>query len=191
MGVVLAFRTESSQDAVLDVLEILWETKRQSIALIETWLTLTKDAEIKAGLATHLTDERRHFRFLGEEIKRRGGRLGTGMEHLLRRPFSLALGQPEDALRLAAFYGGIKGFTLQRCDHMLPGLDHSLAMTLEKIAREEERHLRWADIRLRRVHGIQERRQCEATQEQIEACLEAIWSKAWRRLTAVRLRLAS
>lgn len=186
MGAVVELRAERPRDVILEVLEYLWETKRQSIALLERWLAMTPDQELKVGLATHLAEERRHFRLLAEEIKRRAGRPGVGLEPLLRRPFALAMAQTRENRRVCAFYRGIKGFTIQRCGHLIPVVDAGLARTLEQIAREDERHLRWAEIRLSRIRDVQEKRQCGVLLEEVEAALELVWLRPWRRLTPLR-----
>lgn len=190
MRAAVALERDGSADVILEILGRLWETKRQSIALVEAWRAMTADAEIRAGLATHLVDERRHFRILSDEIKRRGGR-PRPLEYLLRRPFALALAQPKDVYRLSIFYRGIKAFTFQRCGHLIPVVDRPLACSLEQIAREEERHIRWAEIRLARLHDAQEKRRCSALVDQVESALDTVWSKPWRRLTAIGLRRAS
>ncbi len=191
MGVVVAFRGDGTRDVILEILEHLWETKRQSIALVETWQAKTADAEIRAGLATHLSDERRHFRILGEEIRRRGGRPAVALEYLLRRPFGLVLAQTSDSHRLSAFYRGIKAFTFVRCGHLIPVVDQELARALEQIARDEERHIRWAEIRLARIRDMEERRECTVLLDQVECALEGVWAKPWRRLTLNRVPRAS
>jgi len=191
LGAVVELRRDGSHDVILEILDHLWETKRQSIALLETWLAKTPDHEIKVGLATHLTDERRHFRLLGEEIKRRGGRPVAPLHDLLGRPFGVAQAQSKDIYRVGVLYRGIKAFTVLRCCRLLPLVDAGLARTLDQITREEEGHIRWAEIRLGRIRDMGERRQCAAVVDEVEGALELIWARPWRQLSAAGLRKAS
>jgi hypothetical protein len=179
-----------SREAVLEVLGRLWQTKQSSINLMEKWLTKTADFEIKTGLKSQVTDERRHLRLLGEQIVRLGGSLkAAAHEQFLGRPMAIVLAQPNDLYRLSAFHRGVKGFTAVRCGHLIPMVDAQLARVLEQITREDERHIRWAEIRLSRALDLTEVRQCRFIVERIQAAMEIIWSRPWRRLTQVRLRI--
>lgn len=189
MGLALATRQDVPREAVLEVLARLWQTKQSSISLLEKWLTRTADFDVKTGLKSQVTDERRHLRLLGEEIVRLGGSLkAAANDQALGRPIAIVLAQPNDLYRLSAFHRGVKRFTTVRCGHLIPLVDPQLARVLEQIAREDERHIRWADIRLSRALGLHEVRQCRFIVERIEAAMEAIWSRPWRRLTQVRFR---
>jgi hypothetical protein len=168
----------------------------RSISICEKWLARTEDAEIKAGLQRQLIDERRHLRLIGEEIKRLGGSIATlARENHLGRPFALVLTQPNDLYRLSAFHRGIKVFTLNRCGYLIPHVDLKLARTLEQIILDEERHIRWADLRISRVlHSdtfsqvldSNEVRQCKQIMDKVEAMLEAAWPKPWLDLVHAR-----
>jgi rubrerythrin len=179
---------ESSRDAVLQMLARLWQIKLRSISIIEKWLARTVDAEIKAGLQFQIIDERRHLRLVGAEINRLGGRLGTlARQNRFGRPFALVQAQPSDAYRLSVFHRGMKPFTLERCGHMMPLVDDELGRTLERIILDEERHIRWADIRLARVQDEEERRRCKALSEGVEAMLDKAWPKPWLELARNRI----
>lgn len=190
MGYAVPSKDQNSRDAILELLSRLWQTKLKSITLLEKWLAKTSDFDIKAGLKAQMEDERRHLRILSDEIKRLGGRLtGTTTEQLLNRPFAMVQAQGSDSERLSAFYHGIKAFTLDRCSKLIPVVDQYLARALEQIAREEDRHIRWADLRLERLLDVNEARQCKMLVDRMEATLESIWSRPWQRLNQLRYRV--
>ncbi|HLF77039.1 MAG TPA: ferritin-like domain-containing protein [Dehalococcoidia bacterium] len=177
------------REATLDVVQRLWRTKLKSITLLEKWLAKTSDLDIKAGLKTQLADERRHLRMLGEEVARLGGRLqGSTLDRVLERPFAMIQAQASDAYKLSAFYHGVKAYTVVRCGRMLPFVDQALARTLEQISRDEQGHIRWAEIRLSRIDDIHEQRQLEFLIDKMEKLLDSIWSKSWIKLTAIRYK---
>jgi hypothetical protein len=189
-----AQRTDNQpvREVTLDVIQRLWRTKLKSITLLEKWLAKTSDLDIKSGLKMQLADERRHLRMLGEEVARLGGRLqGSTLDTVLDRPFAIIQAQTSDAYKLSAFYHGIKAHTVQRCGRMLPFVDQALAHTLEQISRDEQGHIRWAEIRLSRIEDIHEQRQLEFLMDKTERLLDAIWSKSWIRLTAIRYKYLS
>jgi rubrerythrin len=190
MGYMVPSKDQNSRDAILELLSRLWQTKLRSITLLEKWLAKTGDLDIKAGLKAQIEDERRHLRILSDEIKRLGGRLGgPSGEQFFDRPFVIVQAQGKDAQRLATFYYGIKAFTLDRCSKLIPFVDLALSRTLEQIAREEDRHIRWAELRLQRLLDVDEARQCKMLVERMEATLEAVWSKPWQRLNLLRHRV--
>jgi 1,2-phenylacetyl-CoA epoxidase catalytic subunit len=189
MAFALQPKNQSTKDAVIEVVQRLWRTKLKSITLLEKWLAKTSDLEIKAGLKTQLADERRHLRILGEEVKRLGGRLQSStLDQMLERPFAMIQAQASDVYKLSAYYHGIKAFTVVRCSRMIPLVDQALARTLEQIARDEEGHIRWAEIRLARVRDLNEQRQLDFLITRMEGLLESVWSKSWRQLTMVKQR---
>ena len=189
MGVALISRERASDEAVLESVQRLWRTKLKSVTALEKWLSKTGDFEIKAGLKAQLLDERRHLRILGEEVKRLGGRLsGSTLDQVLERPFAMILAQASDMERLTAFHRGLKAFTVVRCGRLIPLVDAALARTLEQIARDDEGHIRWADIRLQRIGDITERRRLYFLMEKMETSLDAVWAKAGRRLSLVQPR---
>jgi hypothetical protein len=189
MPYALSSQTEQSQDTVLQLLTRLWQTKLRSISVCERWLGRTEDADVKAGLQRQLIDERRHLRMIGDEIKRLGGSIAMlARENRLGRPFALVLTQSSDLHRLSAFHRGIKVFTLNRCGYLIPHVDINLARTLEQIILDEERHIRWADMRMAlvlrsetfsQVLNSDEVRQCKLLMEKVETMLEAAWPKPW------------
>lgn len=172
----------SLDDPVSEIVARLWQTKLRSISLLEDWLPRASDFSIRAGLHTHLGDERRHQRILGNEITRRGGRRGAAaVGQVLDRPFDLVRSQPDDLSRLRLYHQGIKKITVQYCDRILPFLDPALAQVVEQITRDEARHVRWAEIRLAQVARAGGR--TDRPLQEIEAAMEAVWSKPWRRMT--------
>jgi rubrerythrin len=191
MGYMVPPKDQNSRDAILELLSRLWQTKLKSITLLEKWFGKTSDLDIKAGLKAQIEDERRHLRILSDEIKRLGGRLGAPFgEQFFDRPFVMVQAQGKDSQRLSAFYYGIKAFTLDRCSKLIPFVDDALSRTLEQIAREEDRHIRWAEFRLGRLLDTEEARQCKLLVERMEATLEAVWAKPWQRLSQLRYRVA-
>ena len=176
----------SLDDAILEVLERLWTTKLNSIALIERWASQTGDMEIGAGLSLQLEDERRHLRLIGEQIRRLGGRFpARGADHHLARPFQEAEASSSDVSRLFAFYRGIKAFTIDRCGHLIPMVDGTLAQTLEGIAREEERHIRWADSKIQRLLTYDKMRECNILLGHMKTSLELGWERTWRQVQRI------
>ncbi len=176
-----------SDVALMEVLVRLWQTKQKSIAVLEKWLLKTADIEIKMGLKSQLTDERRQIHILDDEIKRFGGLASTAArENALDRPFAIVLSQPNDALRLTAFHRGIKVFSVDRCGHLIPLVESRLARVLEQMARDDERHVRWADIRLARTQGIEEQRQRSVLQRRVLDALETAWTRPWTQLARRR-----
>jgi rubrerythrin len=169
-------RQGQSTDQVMEILSRLWQTKLKSITALEKWLTKTVDAEIKAGIQLQLIDERRHLRLLDEEIKRLGGRVTTEMNQIAQ-PFAVFLAQSNDLYRLNALYRGIKAFTLDRCSHLIPLVDPQLARVLDQISREEQRHIRWAEIRVARLLKSGEARECYLLTERLKRMLESAWSR--------------
>jgi hypothetical protein len=178
-------RQGPATDQVLEILTRLWQTKLKSITALEKWLTKTADAEIKAGIQLQLIDERRHLRLLDEEIKRLGGRVAAQVDHVAQ-PFAVFLGQSSDLYRLNALYHGIKAFTLDRCSHLIPLVDQQLARVLDQISREEQRHIRWAEIRVARLLKDGDARECYLLTERLKRMLESAWSRPWLSLTRRR-----
>jgi rubrerythrin len=167
---------------VAEIVARLWQTKLRSISLLEDWLPQTSDFGIRAGLQSHLGEERRHQRILGAEITRRGGRRGAAaVGHVLDRPFDLVRDQTDDLERVRLFHQGIKACTVLYCERFLPLLDPGLAHVLEQITRDEQRHIRWAEIRLSQEDTG--KRRPDPFLAEIEAAMEAVWSRPWRRLS--------
>jgi hypothetical protein len=172
--------TDASNGAVLDVLQRLWQTKLNGIKLIEDWIAETRDAEVVAGLTNQLIDERRHLRLVGDQIRRFGGRFHAIQSDGIARAFAEAKANRADVQRLFAFHRGIKAFTLDRCSHLMPYVDAALAQTLERIAQEEERHIRWADLRLQRLLTHDKMRDCNLLLGRMQSTLESVWGRSWR-----------
>ena len=165
-----------SPDPVMEVLARIYQTKLRSVSLLEEWIPRTTDFEVKAGLQSHLAEERRHLRMLGDEIKRRGGRYATTtLDQVLSKPFALVMAQPDDLSRVRAFHYGIKASCASHCSRLIPLVDVGLGRVLEQVTRDEERHIRWADIRLARSSGVLAGRQFDAALARVEAAMEAVW----------------
>jgi len=179
-------RSEFSEESLFDILTRLWQIKLRSIDLLDRWLASTRDSDLKAGIAAHLADERRHLRLLADEVKRRSGRQPSAVDYVVTKPFALVQAQPNDLLKLCAFHRGIKTSTNERCYRLLSLSDAKLAELLAEILQDEERHLRWADLRLRIMSGEDVRR-CNALLEKMSGAMEAVWSRPWRHLTQSRL----
>jgi len=168
---------------ITDALDHLSQTKLRGVSYLERWLKQTKDVEIRVGLETQLIDERRHARLLAEETKRL-----SSVAFTRHSPPALGgLYREIDALetdlhRLCVFHRGVKAFTLNRCGHLIPVVETGLSRTLEQISREEERHIRWADIRLARLLTHDEMRSCNLLMSRIWAVLEASWERTCRDL---------
>ena len=172
-------RGEPDSDVVLQLLSRLWQIKLRSISILEKWLAKTADAEIKSGLQFQVIDERRHLRILGDEINRLGSRIGSlARENRFGRPFAMVQTQSTDFQRLTVFHRGLKVFTVERCGQIMPFVDDGVARTMERIILDEERHIRWADIRLARMDE-EEQRQAKLLRERMETILEAAWPKPW------------
>ena len=185
---IAAFREEPKENPVLEILARIWQTKLRSVDLLEEWIPRATDFEVKAGLTTQLADERRNLRLLGDEIRRRGGRQAAHMlDQILNKPFAIVMTQPDDLSRVAAFYQGIKAYTATHCGRLTSFVDPGLARVLEQVMRDEERHLRWAEIRLARTRGVYAGRQHDAVVRRIDEAMEAVWAKPWRRLTLTRM----
>jgi rubrerythrin len=174
------------EESIFDVLTRLWQVKMQSVDALERWRASAKDSDVKAGLGAQIADERRHIRLLADEIRRRGGRAPTVVDHVVTKAFALVQAQPNDMLKLCAYHRGIKATTKQRCYRLMSFADAQLAELLEELLQDEDRHLRWADQRLRPISGEDVRR-CNALLEKVGGVMEAVWSRPWRHLSASKL----
>ncbi|HLG12309.1 MAG TPA: ferritin-like domain-containing protein [Dehalococcoidia bacterium] len=179
-------RSAVSEESLFDVLTRLWQIKLQSIDLLERWTTSVKDTDIKAGISVQLADERRHLRLLADEIRRRGGRQPSTVDHVVTKAFAIVQAQPNDLMKLCALHRGIKTSTNDRCYRLISLADAALCELLEGILQDEERHLRWADIRLRSISGEDVRR-CNVLLEKMSDATGAVWSRPWRHLSPSRL----
>lgn len=171
---------ETPQAAVVEVLQRLWHTKLSSIALLERWRSETSDTEIKAGLANQVIDERRHATMIGEQIRRLGGRILPLHRDAMTRVFDDAQSAREDLYRLLAVYRGVKAYTVDRCGHLMPHVDAALGQVLDRLTLDEERHIRWADLRLERLLTHERMRECNLMMGKVWNGLEAAWERQWR-----------
>lgn len=179
-----------SRSVVVDVLTRLWQTERNTIALFEQWLRETRDSDVYAGLTVQLADERRHLRLLADEIRALSGHpAGVGAEKASSRAFLEARTVHDDLRRICIVHKGIKAFTVDRCGHLLPIVEPRVARLLEQIARDQERHVQWAEIRFSRRLTRDERRQYGLLIERVEHMLALSWSKDWSLITARRFAL--
>ena len=171
------------EDPVIEILARLWQTKVRSVEWLEEWQRRAIDRDIKAGIKLQINDERRHQRILGDEIKRRRGRHGAVVvDQILNKPFAIVKMQTDDTARALAYFSGIKRFTTLRCARLVPMVDGTLGHILQQISQDEERHLRWADIRLERTLTPVLARQYEPMLKLMEQAMDALWSKPLRRL---------
>ncbi|HEY7268444.1 MAG TPA: ferritin-like domain-containing protein [Dehalococcoidia bacterium] len=181
--------TESSRAVVVEILQRLWHTKLSSIALLERWLGQTTDADIQAGLTNQIVDERRHATLIGEQIRRLGGRIGgQATKDAVTRIFDEAASDREDVRKLFAFYRGVKAYTVDRCGHLMPHVDRTLADVLEALSRDEERHIRWADMRVQRLLTHEKMRECNLLLGHVLGSLETAWGRHWRQLPWTNLK---
>ena len=179
-------RSNVPAESLLDVLTRLWQIKLQSIELLERWTKSAQDSDVKAGISAQLNDERRHLRLLADEIKQRGGRQPSTVDHVVTKAFALAQSQPNDMLKLCAFHRGIKASTYERCYRLMNLAGPAISGLLDEMLHDEDRHLRWADLRLRPISGEDVRR-CNALLEKMTIAMEAAWSRPWRHLAPSRL----
>jgi hypothetical protein len=174
----------SPNDPLSEVVARLWQTKLRSISLLEDWLPQTGDFGIRAGLQAHLAEERRHQRLLGAEISRRDGRqVAVAVAHVLDRPFAIVREQTDDLARVRLFHHGIKASTVLYSQRFIPLVDPGLARVLEQLTRDEERHIRWAEIRLSQERAGFAVRRLDPALAEIEDAMEAVWSRPWRKLS--------
>ena len=189
MGHALRSRFEPSPPALLEVVEHLWQMKRSGVGLLERWISQTVDSDTRAGLGAQIGDERRHYRLMGEQAMRLGGRLPVRpQQEALTRLFAEIEALTADLDRLCAFHRGVKLFTVDRCSHLIPVVDESLAETLETLVHEDERHIRWAVTRLERLLTYETMRECNVTMGRVRTVLEAAWEQPWQRLMRGRER---
>ena len=173
-----------SNDPLSEIVARLWQTKLRSISLLEDWLPQVTDFGIRAGLQAHLAEERRHQRLLGAEISRRDGRqVAASVAHILDRPFAMVRDQTDDLARLRLFHHGIKASTVLYSQRFMPMLDSGLARVIEQMTRDEERHIRWAEIRLSQDRASTSMRRLDPVLADIEEAMEAVWSRPWRQLS--------
>lgn len=170
-----------SEEALCEILTRLWQIKLRSIDLMERWYQSAAETDIRAGLSSQVTDEWRHRRLLAEEIRRRTGRPPTAVDHVVTKAFTLVQAQPTDAMKVCAFYRGIKASTNQRYYKLLWAADLDLLEVLEQIIQDDERHLRWADIRLQGMSG-DEVRSCNLLLAKMSKAMDAVWMRPWRSL---------
>ncbi len=170
-----------SEEALCEILTRLWQIKLRSIDLMERWYQTANDTEIKAGLSVQLTEEWRHRRLLSEELRRRNGRPTTAVDPVVTKAFLMVEAQPKDVLKVCAFYRGIKASTNQRYYKLLWSADQNLLAVLEQIIQDDERCLRWADIRLARMSGEDVRR-CTQLLARMSQVMRAVWLRPWRNL---------
>jgi rubrerythrin len=178
--------SELSEEALFDLLTRLSQMKTRSIDLLERWSASAKDGDVKAGLSGQLADERRHLRLITDEVKRRGGRLPSTVDHVVTKAFAMVQAQPNDTMKVCAFHRGVVYSTNQRCYRLMMLVDEAATALLEEIVQDEERHLRWADIRLRSLSG-QEVRACNEMLQKLNGNIDAVWLRPWRHLSQSRL----
>jgi len=179
-------RSGISAEGLCEILTRLWQIKMRSIDLLERWHETVRDSDIRAGIGVQLSDERRHLRLLADELKRRSGRQPSAVDHVVTKAFALVQAQPTDMLKVCAYYGGIKAATNQRFYKLLGLADLELLEILERIIQDDDRTLRWADIRLRNL-SAEDVRRCNALLQRMGDTMQAVWSRPWRHLSPSRL----
>lgn len=171
---------EAAASPVLLILDRLWQTKIQSIALIDFWTQKSTDADLRSGLNMQLEDERRHLRLIGEEIRRLGGRISSERrEGTVARAFGLIRSQANDLRRLCCYFRGIKLTTHSRTSQLVQVLEPFTGNLMGQIARDEERHIRWADIRIAHQMKASDIRECNSLVDRMDAMIDASWQKLW------------
>lgn len=177
---------------LLAFLDRLWQTKVQSINLINFWQAKTKDVDVRSGLNVQLEDERRHLRLIGEEIKRVGGRVSTERhEGAVGRAFGLIRSQPNDLRRLVTYYRGVKLATHNRTSQLVQHVEPATANLMHQISRDEERHIRWADIRISHQMKATDMRECNLLMDRMDGMVDAGWQKIWLEQVRNRMRRIS
>jgi hypothetical protein len=167
----------------IESLQRLWLMKLNGIAVIDEWITKTEDSGILAGLYGQLEDERRHTRLLGDEVKRVGDKLSPAINRqAMQRPFAAVRQQADDVGRLLIFHRAIKTYLVDRCSHLTPLVDAPLVQTLERIAREDEMHIRWADLRLDHLITRERQRESSLLLSRVRPLIEATWGRPWRQM---------
>ena len=175
---------ETDGVAVVEILQRLWQTKMQNIRVIEQWLGETRDSEIQVGLTGQLIDERRHLRLIGEQIRRLGGRIEHGLRgDTVSHVFADIVATKSDLMRLLAFYRGVKAYSAERCSHLIPLLDDTVGAALTRIVLDEERHVRWADLRIHRLLTRETMREANFFLDRIRKSLESNWGRSLRHLS--------
>jgi hypothetical protein len=66
-------------------------------------------------------------------------------------------------------------------------IEPSTAGLMGQIARDEERHIRWADIRIAHQMTAAEMRECNSLIDRMDTMVDASWQKLW--LDVVRTTL--
>ncbi len=170
-----------SEEALCEILARLWQIKLSSIDLIDRWYRTSSDTGIRAGLSVQLADERRHHRLLSEELRRRTGRPPTTVDYVVTKAFALVQAQPTEAMKVCAFYRGIKASTNQRYYRLLWSADANLLGVLEQIIQDDERGVRWAEIRLNGM-SHEDMRRCTLLLTRMSQMMRAVWLRPWRNL---------
>lgn len=178
--------TSPGTDAIALSLQRLWQTKLNSISFLEDWIRETRDTDIRAGLTNQLVDERRHLRLIGEELRRRGAPVNGGpTKEQLSRPFMEVRVRRDDYLRLEAYYHGIKEFDIARCGQLVAAADGQLARVLDEMSQDEQRQVRWAEVRIRRLQRLEKAREANVVLGKVRNALESVWGRSFRNLRLV------
>ena len=182
-------REPAADDVFVDVLQRLWQSKRHNIRLLEEWLGETADSEIKAALPRQIVDERQHLRLIGEQIRTLGGRINPAAEsEWLGYAFNVAGRGSTDLNRLVALYRGAKAYSVARCRRLSGEVDKELEAVFVRIVLDEERQIRWAELRIARLSSRDTERDSNFVLERVHRALEAAWERPWRRFTATTSR---
>ena len=177
-------REPPREDAAVGALQRLWQTKRHNILLLEQWLGETADTEIRAALPRQVIDERLHLRLIGERIRALGGRINPeGQGEWLDYALNIGGGDATDLHRLVALYRGTKTYSVTRCRRLVgSGVDKATEAVIVRLVLDEERQIRWAEMRIDRLWTGDKARDCNFVLERIHRSLEAAWERPARRL---------
>jgi predicted CopG family antitoxin len=177
-------REPAADDAFVEVLQRLWQTKRHNIRLLEDWLEETADSEIKAALPRQIVEERQHLRLIGEQIRALSGKIdSTGESEWLGYAFNIAGRGSTDLNRLVALYRGAKTYSVTRCRRLSGEVDKELEAVFVRIVLDEERQIRWAEMRIARLSSRDTERDANFVLERVHRALESAWERPWRRFT--------
>lgn len=169
--------------STLAALQHLWLSKVNGIALLESWLEDSQDSAVRSRLDLQLEDERRHARLLEEHLRRLGGQASRHLRgRVTLRPFREAQVQRSDLNRLVAYHRTVKTFLVNRCDILIASAEPPLRDVLERIAREDERHVRWADAKIERLLTLEAMRECNLLMHRVQAMIEDVWARPYRQL---------
>ena len=87
-----------------------------------------------------------------------------------------------DLNRLVALYRGAKSYSVARCRRLSGEVDREFEAVLVRIVLDEERQIRWAELRIVRLSSRETERDTNFVLERVHRALESAWERPWRRL---------